>query len=305
VNARSRPLESEAAPGAQPAKINADTNVSGTVGQLPEAALAYARTGRKVLPCWWRDFNNIEAKAPIGHLVPNGKDDATLNESLIRYWWKIKPKAMIGGVVPDNTVVLDLDPRHAEPGFDLHLWLTDTLGINPDDTLVCHSGNSDGGYHLYARAGEGRINPHKLPAGVDIREAGKNYCILPPSIHPATGDPYFWNVDGQTPSFDRNTDVLAPVWSWLTEPDPPRTYQANSNGTPNPTQLADILSKVADAVNGERNNLLYWGACRLTEDSYPRAAFNALHQAGIHTGLPGHEVTKTIRSANHALGGAL
>jgi hypothetical protein len=302
VSARSRPLDSEAAPGAQPTKINANSNDSETVGQLLEAALAYAAQGIKVLPCWWRDFNKIKAKAPIAHLAPNGKDDATTNESLIRYWWKTKPKAVIGGVVPDGVVVLDLDPRHTD--IDLHLWLTDTLGINTH-TLICHSGNNDGGYHLYAKAWPGRINHKRIPAGVDIREAGKNYCILPPSIHPATGKPYRWNVPDDATLLDEIANVLGPVWNFLTEPDPPGTYRASSNGQPSQAQLEGILRKVAGAVNGERNSLLYWGACRLTEDSYPKEAFNALYMAGMHTGLPNHEVVKTIRSANHALGGAL
>jgi len=267
---------------------------------LVQAALGYAARGIKVLPCWWRDFNKIKAKAPIQHLVEHGKDDATTNESLIRYWWRTKPQAMIGGVVPDGCVVLDLDQRKAD--IDLHLWLTDTLGVEPHDSLICHSGNSDGGYHLYAKAGPGRINPKKLPEGVDLREAGKNYCILPPSIHPDTGDPYFWNGDGQIQSLDRITDVLAAVWDFLTEPDRPRVF-SHTNGRATARQLEGILRRMA-RERTERNIILNWAAYKIGQQGHPEAAYAALFRAAQSTGLPDWEITKTIDSARSAIGEA-
>ena len=266
---------------------------------LVDAAIDYVRMGWKILPCWWRPFGKIKPKSPIAELVPNGKDSATCDENLIYYWWKVKPQAMIGGVVPDGKQVLDLDPRDAE--IDLHQWLTDTLGVNPDDTLQCLSGNSDGGKHLYSEAHEGRINPERIPAGVDLRDAGKNYCILPPSIHPATGQPYRWNIpDGEKP-LDYITDVLGPVWSFLTEPDPPGVYRPSRNGKPTPRQLEGILRRMAEERN-KRNIILNWAAWTIGQQGHPEGAYAALFKAAQASGLPDWEIAKTIDSARSALG---
>ena len=87
---------------------------------LAEAAKQYAAQGIEVLPCWWRDFGHDKAKAPIAKLVPNGFLDATTHIGTIEYWWRVQPKALIGGVVPDGVIVLDFDPRNVitTPGED-------------------------------------------------------------------------------------------------------------------------------------------------------------------------------------------
>jgi Primase C terminal 1 (PriCT-1) len=54
-----------------------------------------------------------------------------------------------------------------------------------------------------------------------------------------------------------------------------------------------------------RNNLLYWGTCRLAERGYPKEACRELFKAAQIAGLPDREITKTIRSANNRLGGVL
>ena len=40
------------------------------------------------------------------------------------------------------------------------------------------------------------------------------------------------------------------------------------------------------ARRGERNDILYWCACRLAEAAYPKTAWGALAQVAETTGLP-------------------
>jgi hypothetical protein len=306
-----------------------------TSSNLAEAAKPYAAHGIKVLSCWWRDFGRDEAKAPIGKLVPNGFLDATTNIGTIEYWWRVQPKALIGGVVPDDAVILDLDPHNCAATEEDLQHIRDSMtipdvvidGINyrggftpredldlrdiyletelirragMDGGIECHcvSGRGNGGFHAYFKRPPGELSGKRLPPGVDLKDGGKGYTIFPPSPHPDTGRPYRW-INDPYPLQPMSDPLLA-----LLRPHP-GTSDWEGHGRPSQIQLEGILRKVTGAINGERNSLLYWGACRLTENSYPKEAFNALYMAGIHTGLADREVVKTIRSANHALGGAL
>ena len=68
-------------------------------------------------------------------------------------------------------------------------------------------------------------------------------------------------------------------------------------------RLRGVLGRVAAAVQGERNNLVFWGACRVAEMVRTGAigdaagAFEALNLVSLRTGLPQWEVTDTIQSA--------
>ena len=71
-----------------------------------QAALAYARTGRRVLPL------SAGTKRPIYELTPHGLTDATTDVDVIRDWFRWRPTPLVASVVPDGLVVLDFDPRH-------------------------------------------------------------------------------------------------------------------------------------------------------------------------------------------------
>jgi hypothetical protein len=68
-------------------------------------------------------------------------------------------------------------------------------------------------------------------------------------------------------------------------------------------RLRGVLGRVAGAAQGERNNLVFWGACRVLEMVRTGAigdaagAFEALNLVSLRTGLPQWEVTDTIQSA--------
>jgi hypothetical protein len=50
------------------------------------------------------------AKAPM---TVNGHLSATMDPDQIKLWWTKWPNAVIGARVPDNCIVIDIDPRNA------------------------------------------------------------------------------------------------------------------------------------------------------------------------------------------------
>src|SRR6266536_5019093 len=86
-----------------------------------DAALAYAKKGWHVLP-----LHTPDSQAPCSCLKANcdsigkhprtmhGLKDATTDETAIRRWWDMWPKANVGIVTGrvSGFVVLDVDPQH-------------------------------------------------------------------------------------------------------------------------------------------------------------------------------------------------
>jgi hypothetical protein len=153
-----------------------------THAALRNAALAYAERGWRVLPL------RPGGKAPLGQLVPNGKDNASDDLATVFRWWEREPRANVGlACGASGWVALDVDPRN---GGDETLWeLEVELGELPQ-TIEAHSGG--GGRHLLYRH-PGGVLRGQAGEGVDVKDAG--YIVAPPSIHPSGGR-YVWSVDG-------------------------------------------------------------------------------------------------------------
>ena len=151
------------------------------------AALTYARAGVSVLP--------LRGKVPVTALARRGSKSATRNPDTIETWWMGK-NYNIGGVVPPGMIVLDVDPRNG--GERTLSELERTFGPMPK-TRACGTGG--GGMHLWFRYDGSR--PGRL-AGIDIKMPG-SYVVMPPSVHPETGEPYEWLNDGP----------MAPLPHWL------------------------------------------------------------------------------------------
>lgn len=204
------------------------------------AALELAAAGWAVFPC--RESGpEAQWKAPYtGH----GHLDATTDPEQIRAWWTRWPDAMIGAPVPTQLLVLDLDPRNG--------GRLDALPELPD-TLTAWSGRGDSGRHLYFRRPVGKLRSTRLPAGWDLKVNG--YCILPPSVHPATGCPYVWE--------DRDPAALPSAVRQLLRPPQvvPRVHPhrvAAGDGR----QLIDFIAR---QPHGNINDALYWAARRAAE----------------------------------------
>lgn len=155
------------------------------------AALALAAGGIAVLP--------LRGKIP---LTEHGLRDATVNPAVIRRMWARWPAANVGAAVPDDVVVIDIDPRHG--GSNSIRGLEDEHGPLPT-TLTCRTGGSDAGRHLWFRRPPGELHLHPRP-GIDLRIGGAHYVVCPPSIHPESGRRYTWV---------RRSCPIAAMPSWL------------------------------------------------------------------------------------------
>lgn len=250
----------------------------GATTTMLDAALDAAAQGWAVLPC---HPAGVRAKSPIGQLVPHGHLDATADPAVITAWWTRWPAAMIGAAVPEHLLVLDLDPRN---GGTIPA-LTDALGIIPL-TLTAWSGRGDGGRHLYYHRPPGPLAATALPAGVDLKLGGRGYVILPPSIHPATGQPYRWHLGGVT-------HLPAAAIAAL-RPPPPRALPAVTRGA---GSTAGLVRVVAAAEQGGRNAALFWAARRAVEGGHGPDVLDQLAAAAHDGGLGEREITATLASA--------
>jgi hypothetical protein len=230
-------------------------------GELLAAALRYAATGWPVFPCTPDGTPAPDHKAP---LTRRGFKDATTDPAQIRAWWARWPGANVavatGAPGPD---VLDVDRHEDGDGFAAFGRLKRAGLLSGARALA---GTRSGGLHAYyAGTGQpcGRLPAHHL----DFKAAG-GYVIAPPSA--VLGRPYV--LLGHRPATAR-LDWQA-VRRLL---DPPRPAQARPpRGDGDAARLA---AWVAALPEGNRNDGLFWAACRAIEsgsDPGPLIAASAL-----------------------------
>jgi hypothetical protein len=235
---------------------------------LLDGALDAGAAGWHVHPCHPR------TKAP---LLPHGHHDASADPDVIRGWWERWPNAMIGAAVPDPFIAIDIDPRNGGS----YEALEEAAGPLPE-TLTVWSGRNDGGRHLYFARPAGPLTSTRLPEGVDLKASG--YLIIPPSLHPATGEPYRWQL--------REVARLTPRLREILRPAPPPRYKPSGGG--NGAPLVRLVLALGD---GERNRGLYWAACRAAEQGILGSIEADLLAAVTSRGLPEYEARRTIASA--------
>ena len=194
---------------------------------LAAEAVAYALMGWPVFP--------LRGKTPFkgtrGHL------DATTDPAVAAHWWCGRYRgANIGGRVPESMIMIDIDPYHG--GADTLAALQEQYGQLPL-TLTDFSGRYDGGRHYWFRRPPGKLSGKRLGAGIDLKTS-TGYAVLPPSIHPDTGNPYFRFIyPGQEP-------VAAPP-GWLCDllrplPPPPAVTRPKPLGPFQGPSIADEFS---------------------------------------------------------------
>ncbi|PKN83182.1 MAG: DNA primase [Chloroflexi bacterium HGW-Chloroflexi-9] len=248
---------------------------------LGDAAVELALAGWSVFPC---HPTGPRAKSPISALVPHGHLNATRDPEVIQRWWRECPNAMIGGAVPASFIVIDIDPRNGG-SLDVLEALVGAL----TETLTVWSGREDRGRHFYYLRPGGAFTSTRLPDGIDLKVHG--YCILPPSIHPATGRPYRWELREPAPLPGSLLSLLRPL------PSPPRVTSGLGSVS------ADALVRfVAGLQPGERNRGTYWAACRAADDGVLDGLAADLVAAAMQTGLPEREAIRIVQSARRSAG---
>ncbi len=180
------------------------------------AALSYAQRGWPVLPlhtisdeghCTCKKPHcRTPGKHPIGSLAPNGKDNATTDQEVIRGWWRSRPAANVGIATgaQSGLVVLDVDPRKG--GDDTLMDLEVQHGRLPDTVEAITGG---GGRHILFRHPGGYVQggSDKLGAGLDVKADG-GYIVADPSLH--LMGRYCW--DGQ---YHPDDTAIASLPGWL------------------------------------------------------------------------------------------
>jgi hypothetical protein len=244
---------------------------------MADLARALAITRRlPIFPC------GQQTKRP---LTAHGFKDATQNADVVREWWTRWPDALIGVPTGLRFIVIDVDMQHVEAE---QWWHANHDRIPPTRTHATRSG----GFHLLFRpdaritCSQSRTGPH-----IDTRGTG-GYIIWWPAE----------SVGRDAPVENANVLADAPEWiaAMFSPPAPP---------APRPTSARDltaavegIVGTIAAATEGNRNGLLFWGACRLAEKvregRISEASAQALAiEAARQAGLPDAEATRTISSA--------
>ena len=226
-------------------------------------ALAYALAGVRVLPLHTSSDGRCSCHTacpkPGKHpRTEHGLTDASTDPDTIGRWWRQWPEANIGGVVPDGYAILDADTRDVE--------------LLP--TLRASTGRGSHNWYTVSNGTKALGRP-----GVDVRHAGANYVVLPPSLHPS-GVRYAWEG-----TFDLAAAVPLPA-EW--------TQAARVSEPGERFALPDVIA------DGSRNTTLtsYGGALRrdVKDDAIIRAALVDANRTRCQPPLPADELDTIIRS---------
>lgn len=222
----------------------------------------------------------LNGKKPLAE--SHGHLDATTDPKVIRGWWKGNPSYNIGSPVPENLLVLDVDPRNEG---DLSL-LEERAGAKLPRTLEVISGRRDGGRHLYYFRPFKRPYRGNIPAGIDVKTNG--YMVMPPSLHPDTGKPYRW-VDREVAELPREViKLMLPRRSASRKP-------ANGGAAP-------LATFIRGLKRGERHDGLFWAASRAHEAEVGQRGLAMIVDAAVDVGFSSREAWRVVESAREGQG---
>jgi hypothetical protein len=232
-------------------------------------ALGYGADGARIFPV------NPRNKVP---LIKKYHDVATSDAEQIRAWWTRWPDALIAVRVADDMLVIDVDPKHRGDTT----W--EALGGDDIASGLRHaSGRNDGGrHHWYWRPDDLHPSTTRLnawarerglgeategdgwTAGIDVLTSTHRYSIVPPSLHPDSGQPYWWDAEGAPDDLpDILAELLSPPEPKPAPPRAPRPARPSEGETPadwftRTAQWSDILKgwELVDG-NGETDESLW------------------------------------------------
>ncbi|MBY6678336.1 bifunctional DNA primase/polymerase [Rhodococcus sp. BP-332] len=214
--------------------------------------------------------------------------DATVEVPKVSEWWTQVPNANIGlrpPVRPDGCkiVVIDVDVQNA--GLVTWRRFLETYGPTPP-TLTARTGQ--GGAHLWFWV-DGSCRS-TLGPGIDCKTGVNGYVVAPPSRHPS-GRTYTW--------ISNNVVAWAPPWLNRQVEKPAKSTRARKLDTSNGSfGNYGLVQTVLNAREGERNNLLFWAACRALETGMSlEYETSPLCGAALAIGLGESEIRSVFQSA--------
>jgi hypothetical protein len=243
-----------------------------------DAAVRYARHGWPVFPA------RPGAKEPltVPGVLEHGVHDAETDPRMVTRFWARHPDANVAiATGAPGPTVLDVDIAHGKPG---HKSLNEAIraGLVPSPMAAIRT--PSGGSHLYYE-GDAQGNASMPRSGLDLRGKG-GYVVAPPSA--VGGRPYVVVSHSAEPA---RID-FGKIRSRL-EPQPERPAWRPREGQKGVGHLA---AYVAALQEGNRDNGLFWAACRAVEAG-DADALDGIARAALSTGLTEREVRASIASA--------
>jgi hypothetical protein len=239
-----------------------------------EQAQAYAAHGWPVFPC------QPGSKEPA---TRHGFLDATTDPDRIAWWWRRQPGANVavatGQPGPD---VLDVDQHRAAGSGFAALNRLKRAGLAEGASAIVST--PSGGLHLYF-AGSGQRSG-KLPRHhLDFKAVG-GYILAPPS-----------QVSGRPYTVIRHQARAGRLdWASVIGLLEPRCQPASRPAVARDGDLSHLAGWAGRLREGNRNDGLFWAACRAAEAG-DETVLAELAAAAESAGLAGREITATIASA--------
>jgi hypothetical protein len=197
-----------------------------------------------------------------------GCKDATTDPECIAWMWRNWPGPLVGIATgaASGISVLDVDRKHP---VGIAWWREHCVRLLPTRAYETKSG----GLHLYFLHVDGvRNSQGKLCKGIDTRGEG-GYILS-------------WFAAGFA-CHDHSPPAAWPAWVLDELARTPPAPAVVTGEVPTENAIAGIVRCVATAAEGERNAVLFWGACRLAERGIVQAeAMAVLTPAGRAAGLP-------------------
>ncbi len=247
---------------------------------LTARALSYANAGIPIFPCV------PGGKTP---LTANGFHDATTDADVITGWWRWRPEANIAAPTGTSTFdVLDVDLRPNGSGYPAY-HQAKAAGLL--DGWIRAVRTPSGGLHLHY-PGTDQRNGSLVGQHLDFRATG-GYVLLPPSLGQCKAYSRRYELLEVRPGPGRSLDWAA-VTALLQPPTPRReTVAATPRDGVDP--IPWLAAHVAKQPEGNRDNALFWAACRAAENN--AHDFDPLIAAAVTAGLPERQAIRTVQSA--------
>ncbi|MFF3977748.1 bifunctional DNA primase/polymerase [Streptomyces sp. NPDC001828] len=226
----------------------------------------------------------------IGH----GVHDASTDPGAVRALFAAAPWAIGYGIAcghpPHFLIGVDLDVKNDTDGVQNF----ERLAIEHDFTIpltVTITTPSDG-RHLWLCGPADTTIPNsvgKLAPGIDIRGSA-GYLVGPGSR--TTAGEYV-----HTPGTLQHPIAEAPAALLRLIAPPPAARRSTVSLPVSGQEAVALVSFVLESSSGQRNDRLYWAACRAHETEEGPQLVQALVDAAVHIGLPEGEARATVASA--------
>lgn len=286
---------------------------------LDNALQAAERHGFSVVPLSVTKLPAIKSPHDKGHgckgecgQLGHGVHDASNDPARIRELFAAAPHATGYGIAcgrpPHHLIGLDLDRKNGVDGVWELRKLAARHGISVPRTVIIAT--PSGGWHAWWTGPADVKVPNRaghMAPGVDVRGSG-GYLVGPGSR----------SVRGLYTLASSPDDItVRPIPEQLLqlmvkpthEPKPSSGYRQPLGPKAGGGALVGLVRLVLDAPEGQRNNRLYWSACKAFEHASAGrldadAAERALTRAAVERGLPDKEAEATIKSARGVVLGA-